>query len=102
VQLEADSFERRRAKQAFDSNRYDTSTKRGICMGPGLLAPTHIIMLALVALLIFGPKRLPEIARSLGHGLREFKDSVTADHHHDQIATAHVADPTPGLEHDSL
>jgi sec-independent protein translocase protein TatA len=49
-------------------------------MGPGLLAPTHIIMLALVALLIFGPKRLPEIARSLGHGLREFKESVTGDH----------------------
>jgi sec-independent protein translocase protein TatA len=52
-------------------------------MGPGLLAPSHIIMLALVALLIFGPKRLPEIARSLGHGMREFKDSVTGDHRDD-------------------
>ena len=52
-------------------------------MASGLLAPSHIIVLALVALLLFGPKRLPEMGRSLGHGLREFKDSVTGDHHDD-------------------
>jgi sec-independent protein translocase protein TatA len=76
-------------------------------MGPGLLAPTHIIMLALVALLIFGPKRLPEIARSLGHGMREFKDSVTGDHHDDAElpATAQVApgsDASTVTEHDTV
>lgn len=43
---------------------------------PGLLAPSHIIILGLVLLLIFGPKRLPEMGRSLGHGMREFKNSV--------------------------
>ena len=37
----------------------------------------EIVILLLVALLIFGPKRLPEMGRSLGRGLREFKDSVT-------------------------
>ena len=37
----------------------------------------EILVLMLVALLIFGPKRLPEMGRSLGRGLREFKDSVT-------------------------
>jgi sec-independent protein translocase protein TatA len=37
----------------------------------------EILVLLLVALLIFGPKRLPEMGRSLGRGLREFKDSVT-------------------------
>lgn len=37
----------------------------------------EILILLLVALLIFGPKRLPEMGRSLGRGLREFKDSVT-------------------------
>lgn len=57
-------------------------------MTPGLLAPSHIILLALVALLIFGPKRLPEIARSLGHGLREFKDSVTGDHRDDSLSSS--------------
>jgi len=37
----------------------------------------EIILLLLVALLLFGAKRLPEIGRSLGTGMREFKDSVT-------------------------
>jgi sec-independent protein translocase protein TatA len=36
-----------------------------------------LIIILVVALLIFGPKRLPEIGRSLGRGMREFKDSVT-------------------------
>lgn len=46
---------------------------------PGLLAPSHIIILGLLLLLIFGPKRLPEMGRSLGHGMREFKSSVSGD-----------------------
>src|ERR687893_546704 len=37
----------------------------------------EIALLLLVALLVFGPKRLPEMGRSLGRGMREFKDSVT-------------------------
>ena len=36
-----------------------------------------LIIILVVALLVFGPKRLPEIGRSLGRGMREFKDSVT-------------------------
>jgi sec-independent protein translocase protein TatA len=43
----------------------------------GLTSPTHLIILLLVVLLLFGAKRLPEIGRSLGTGMREFKDSVT-------------------------
>jgi sec-independent protein translocase protein TatA len=45
-------------------------------MGVELLTPTHLIFLALLALLLFGPKRLPEIGRSLGSGIREFKSSI--------------------------
>jgi sec-independent protein translocase protein TatA len=45
-------------------------------MGVDLLTPTHLIFLALLALLLFGPKRLPEIGRSLGNGIREFKGSI--------------------------
>jgi sec-independent protein translocase protein TatA len=37
----------------------------------------EILLLLLLALLLFGAKRLPEIGRSLGRGMREFKDSVT-------------------------
>ena len=40
---------------------------------------TGLIVILIVALLVFGPKRLPEIGRSLGKGMREFKDSVTGN-----------------------
>jgi sec-independent protein translocase protein TatA len=43
----------------------------------GLTSPMHIAILLLLVLLLFGAKRLPEIGRSLGTGMREFKDSVT-------------------------
>ena len=43
----------------------------------GWTSPTHIIVILLLALMLFGAKRLPEIGRSLGTGMREFKDSVT-------------------------
>jgi sec-independent protein translocase protein TatA len=41
---------------------------------------TGLIVILIVALLVFGPKRLPEIGRSLGKGMREFKDSITGSH----------------------
>jgi sec-independent protein translocase protein TatA len=37
----------------------------------------EILLLLLVLLLVFGPKRLPEMGRSMGRGMREFKDSLT-------------------------
>ena len=43
------------------------------------IGPMEIIGLLLLALLLFGAKRLPEIGRSLGSGMREFKDSVSGD-----------------------
>ena len=44
---------------------------------PSWIGLPEILILLLVALLIFGPKRLPEMGRSLGRGMREFKDSIT-------------------------
>jgi sec-independent protein translocase protein TatA len=46
-------------------------------MGLGLSNPTHIAVIAVVLLLVFGAKRLPEMGRSLGVGLREFKHSIS-------------------------
>ena len=43
----------------------------------GLTNPTHLVLLFGIALLLFGAKRLPEIGRSVGSGMREFKESVT-------------------------
>ncbi|MCW3070082.1 MAG: twin-arginine translocation protein TatA/E family subunit [Solirubrobacterales bacterium] len=45
----------------------------------GLENPLHIAVLVVLLLLVFGAKRLPEIGRSLGSGMREFKDSITGD-----------------------
>jgi len=50
---------------------------------PGWIGFPEIIVLLLVLLLIFGPKRLPEMGRSLGKGMREFKDSI-AGHKDDE------------------
>jgi sec-independent protein translocase protein TatA len=44
----------------------------------GLEDPIHIAFLLMMLLLVFGAKRLPEIGRSLGSGMRGFKDSLTA------------------------
>ncbi len=43
------------------------------------IGPMEIVLLLLLALLLFGAKRLPEIGRSLGTGMREFKDSVSGE-----------------------
>jgi sec-independent protein translocase protein TatA len=54
----------------------------------------EILLLLLVLLLVFGPKRLPEMGRSLGRGMREFKDSVTGKSKDEDELQAELA-PTP-------
>ena len=62
--------------------------------------PVHIVILLGIALLLFGGKRLPEIGRSLGSGMREFKDSITGNTPPDpappqQLAPPETVTPTP-------
>ncbi|HEY7398157.1 MAG TPA: twin-arginine translocase TatA/TatE family subunit [Gaiellaceae bacterium] len=47
----------------------------------GDIGPSEILLLLLVALLLFGGKRLPEIGRTLGTGMREFKESLSGEKH---------------------
>jgi sec-independent protein translocase protein TatA len=54
----------------------------------GLDNPLHILLLLLLVLLVFGARRLPEIGRSLGTGLREFKQSVTGEHEKPTLTAA--------------
>jgi sec-independent protein translocase protein TatA len=42
----------------------------------GLLQPTHLLVILAVALLFFGPKKLPEFGKGLGDGIRNFRDSM--------------------------
>ena len=51
---------------------------------PGFIGLPELLLLGLVVLLVFGPKRLPEMGRSMGRGLREFKNSV-GSHDNDPI-----------------
>ena len=54
---------------------------------PGNIGWQGLVIILLVLLVVFGPKRLPELGRSLGRGMREFKDSVSGDHDHKDDAT---------------
>jgi sec-independent protein translocase protein TatA len=49
----------------------------------GLLSPTHLIIILVIALVVLGPKRLPDAGKSLGSAMRGFKDSLTASHDED-------------------
>jgi sec-independent protein translocase protein TatA len=53
----------------------------------------ELLILLLVLLLVFGPKRLPEMGRQLGKGMREFKDSVTGDSKDDEDVALPPAEP---------
>jgi sec-independent protein translocase protein TatA len=44
---------------------------------PGSIGPGELIIVLVIALIILGPKRLPEVGRSVGKGMREFKDSLS-------------------------
>ena len=44
----------------------------------GLLQPSHLLIVLVVALFIFGPKKLPELGQGLGKGIRSFRDSMKA------------------------
>jgi sec-independent protein translocase protein TatA len=48
----------------------------GIHMLDNLFTPTHLIIILVIALLIFGPRKLPELGKGLGEGLRGFKDGI--------------------------
>jgi sec-independent protein translocase protein TatA len=77
----------------------------------GSIGPWEIVLLLLLALLLFGAKRLPEIGRSLGSGMREFKDSVSGMGKHDDpselppselVRATPEATPVAQREHDAV
>ena len=45
-------------------------------MFEGLFQPTHLVIILIICLFIFGPKRLPELGKALGDGIRGFKDGM--------------------------
>lgn len=47
------------------------------------VGPLELVIVLVIVLVIFGPKRLPSLGRQLGRGMKEFKDSITSDSQHD-------------------
>ena len=45
------------------------------------VGPMELIVILAIALIVLGPKKLPEVGRSIGKGMREFKDSLSGDDH---------------------
>jgi sec-independent protein translocase protein TatA len=60
---------------------------------PGNIGWQGVLIILLVLLVIFGPKRLPEMGRSLGRGIREFKDSITGSDHDDEPEKVELTPP---------
>ena len=57
-------------------------SRRYHCRMPNI-GPLEIVVILIIALVVFGPKRLPELGRSMGKGIREFRGSVTGSHDDD-------------------
>jgi TatA/E family protein of Tat protein translocase len=67
--------------------------------GLGNIGPLEILVVLIIALIVFGPKRLPELGNSLGRGIREFRSSVSGEKHDEADAPAVEASPaTPSAE----
>lgn len=62
---------------------------------PGNIGITEIAIVLVIVLIIFGPKRLPELGRSLGHGIREFKGSISGENNDDDVAKPELDKSTP-------
>ena len=64
-----------------------------------ILSPTHLLLILAVALIVLGPKRLPEAGRGLGSAMRGFKESLSAPERRDAppaIPPSREHDHTPG------
>jgi sec-independent protein translocase protein TatA len=57
------------------------------------IGPLELAIVLVIALVIFGPKRLPDLGRSLGSGMREFKDSITGKNDDDEKPKPELAEP---------
>jgi sec-independent protein translocase protein TatA len=59
------------------------------------IGPMELIVVLAIALIVLGPKRLPEVGRSIGKGMREFKDSLSGDNDDDDDEVAISEPPSP-------
>jgi sec-independent protein translocase protein TatA len=64
-----------------------------------ILQPTHLLFVLVIALLVLGPKRLPEVGRSLGRGLRDFRSALSGDDRdHESVLTQNASEAPTSSE----
>jgi sec-independent protein translocase protein TatA len=61
------------------------------------VGPLELAIVLIIALIVFGPKRLPELGRSLGKGIREFRGSLSGESHEPE-RTEEIEPPKPPAE----
>ena len=63
------------------------------------IGPLELAIVLVIALVIFGPKRLPDLGRSLGSGMREFKNSITGkDEEEEKLEQTKGSSPSPSAD----
>ena len=62
-------------------------------MFEGLFQPTHLLVIFGIALLVFGPKKLPELGKGIGEGIRGFKAAIKAEEDKPAIVPSPATDP---------
>jgi sec-independent protein translocase protein TatA len=68
-----------------------------------ILQPTHLLFVLVVALLVLGPKRLPEVGRTLGNGIRDFRSAINGesnDRHEELDSEPWHSEPEPEEKHE--
>ena len=63
-------------------------------MFEGLFQPMHLLVIFGIALLVFGPKKLPELGKGIGEGIRGFKSAIKADEDRRDTTTPAIEDQT--------
>jgi len=67
----------------------------------GNIGPLEIVVVLIIALIVFGPKRLPELGRSLGKGIREFRGSLSGENDDEDEQPPPPREIPPGREEDA-
>lgn len=60
-----------------------------------ILQPTHLLLILIVALVVLGPKRLPEVGRAVGRSIHDFRGAINGEHHAEpeQVVAADARQP---------
>ena len=64
--------------------RHGVGAGRATVAGMSNIGPMELIIVLVIALIVLGPKKLPEVGRSIGKGMREFKESLAGETHDDE------------------